>query len=52
MLDEKYNQIFTLKDGRKLGYAEFGNLEGKPIFYFHGWLGGRLDLYISSNLWN
>jgi pimeloyl-ACP methyl ester carboxylesterase len=34
-----------LKDGRNLGYAEYGNPEGKPVFYFHGWLGGRLELY-------
>ena len=46
MLDEKYNQIFTLKDGRKLGYAEFGDPSGKPVIYFHGWLGGRLDPYV------
>jgi pimeloyl-ACP methyl ester carboxylesterase len=48
MKNEKYYQTITLKDGRKLGYAEFGNLEGKPIFYFHGWLGGRLDLFIAE----
>ena len=37
------NQTITLKDGRKLGYAEFGNLEGKPLFYFHGHGSSRLE---------
>lgn len=25
-----------LPDGRRLGYADFGPADGKPIFYFHG----------------
>jgi pimeloyl-ACP methyl ester carboxylesterase len=29
-------QSVVLKDGRKLGYAEFGDPAGKPIFYFPG----------------
>ena len=33
----------TLPDGRQLGYAEYGNPEGKPIFYFHGFPGSRLE---------
>ncbi|UCC21134.1 MAG: alpha/beta hydrolase [Promethearchaeota archaeon] len=41
--NEKYNQIITLKDGRKLGYAEFGISEGKPVFYFHGHGSSRLE---------
>lgn len=32
-----------LKDGRWLGYAQFGNLAGKPLFYFHGWPSSRFD---------
>jgi pimeloyl-ACP methyl ester carboxylesterase len=32
-----------LSDGRILGYAEYGALSGKPIFYFHGNPGSRLD---------
>ncbi|MFW9828599.1 MAG: alpha/beta hydrolase [Candidatus Thorarchaeota archaeon] len=43
MKNEKYDQIFILKDGRKLGYAEFGAPEGKPIFYFHGHGSSRLE---------
>ena len=36
-------QSIILKDGRKLGFAEFGNPDGKPVFYFHGYIGGRLE---------
>ena len=32
-----------LKDGRQLGYAEYGDPEGKPILYFHGFPGSRLE---------
>lgn len=31
----------TLKDGRRLGYIEYGNPNGNPIFFFHGWPGSR-----------
>lgn len=33
----------TLPDGRQLGYAEYGDPTGKPIFYFHGFPGSRLE---------
>ena len=36
-------QVLILKDGRKLGYAEFGDLNGTPIFHFHGYVGSRLE---------
>ncbi len=39
----KENQQIELSDGRKLGYAEYGDLNGKPIFYFHGYYGSRLE---------
>lgn len=32
-----------LKDGRQLGYADLGDRNGQPTFYFHGWPGSRLD---------
>jgi pimeloyl-ACP methyl ester carboxylesterase len=37
------NQIVVLADGRKLGYAEYGDLKGFPILYFHGLPGSRLE---------
>jgi len=39
----KETQTLELKDGRKLGYAEFGDLNGTPIFHFHGYVGSRLE---------
>ncbi|HSJ04590.1 MAG: alpha/beta fold hydrolase [Verrucomicrobium sp.] len=33
----------TLSSGRKLAYAEYGNPEGVPLLYFHGWPGSRLQ---------
>ena len=35
--------IFTLRDGRQLGFAEYGDPNGQPIFFFHGLAGSRLD---------
>jgi pimeloyl-ACP methyl ester carboxylesterase len=32
-----------LPDGRLLGYQEYGYSEGHPVFFFHGWIGSRLD---------
>lgn len=32
----------TLSDGRTLTYAEYGEPDGKPIFFFHGTPGSRL----------
>ena len=33
----------TLSDGRRLGYAEFGQPRGKAVLYFHGFPGSRLE---------
>jgi pimeloyl-ACP methyl ester carboxylesterase len=35
--------VIKLKDKRKLGYAEYGDPKGKPIFFFHGWPVSRLS---------
>jgi pimeloyl-ACP methyl ester carboxylesterase len=32
-----------LRDGRSLGYAEYGAPEGKPVFHFNGFPGTRLE---------
>lgn len=34
-----------LADGRELGYAEYGDPAGKPVFYFHGWPSSRLEAW-------
>lgn len=31
-----------LSDGRRLAYAEYGDPQGKPVFFFHGTPGSRL----------
>lgn len=36
-----------LTNGRVLAYAEFGDAHGFPIFYFHGFPGGRLEASLS-----
>ena len=41
--EELLNQSFALGDGRKLGYAEYGTVAGKPIIYFHGHRSSRLE---------
>jgi len=41
MTDET-NQTIKLKDGRTLGYAEYGVPKGRPIFEFHGNPSSRL----------
>ena len=33
----------TLPDGRKIGYAQYGDPDGKPIICLHGILGSRLE---------
>ncbi|KAF4438026.1 hypothetical protein F53441_12878 [Fusarium austroafricanum] len=37
------HQTFHLKDGRTLGFAEFGKEDGKPVLYFHGYPSSRLE---------
>lgn len=39
-----------LKDGRQLGFAEYGASDGKPIFFFHGLAGSRLDARLLHNM--
>jgi pimeloyl-ACP methyl ester carboxylesterase len=43
MTTDRTNQTITLKDGYTLGYAEYGDPGGKPVFHFHGSSGSRLE---------
>ncbi|HEX73799.1 MAG TPA: alpha/beta hydrolase [Dehalococcoidia bacterium] len=43
MATDRTDQTIKLKDGRLLGYAEYGNPDGKPVFYFHGFPSSRID---------
>lgn len=36
-------QTLALKDGRRLGWAEYGDPGGTPMFFFHGFPGSRLE---------
>ncbi|KAK0715428.1 Alpha/Beta hydrolase protein [Lasiosphaeris hirsuta] len=42
-LPRRDSQTVTLPDGRKLGFAEYGHPEGRPLFFFHGFPGSRLE---------
>jgi pimeloyl-ACP methyl ester carboxylesterase len=35
--------VLVLRDGRRLGYAQYGRPDGEPIMYFHGHPGSRLE---------
>lgn len=37
------NRQIQLSDGRMLAYHEYGDPDGKPIIYMHGFPGSRLD---------
>jgi pimeloyl-ACP methyl ester carboxylesterase len=37
------DRAILLHDGRLLGYAEYGDPSGQPVFYFHGWPSCRLE---------
>ena len=43
MTIDNTSKTIKLKDGRTLGYAEYGAPQGKPIFYFHGFPSSRID---------
>jgi pimeloyl-ACP methyl ester carboxylesterase len=47
---DKTNQILDLKDGRKLGFAEYGTPDGKPVFHFNGSGGSRLERPADLNI--
>jgi pimeloyl-ACP methyl ester carboxylesterase len=36
-------RTIELADGRKLGFAEYGDPSGNPVLYFHGFPGSRLE---------
>lgn len=43
LLDNSTSSILTLPSGRKLSYAQYGDPNGKPVFFFHGLPGSRLE---------
>jgi pimeloyl-ACP methyl ester carboxylesterase len=43
-------KYISLSDGRRLGYAEFGDRQGKPLFYCHGFPGSRLEARLADRI--
>jgi pimeloyl-ACP methyl ester carboxylesterase len=37
------HRTVRLPDGRRLGYAQWGDSGGGPLLFFHGWPGSRLE---------
>jgi pimeloyl-ACP methyl ester carboxylesterase len=42
-MDRNTDRTTKLKDGRTLGYAEYGDSRGRVLFYFHGHPGSRFE---------
>ncbi|MGE0553700.1 MAG: alpha/beta fold hydrolase [Gemmatimonadales bacterium] len=42
-MSSSLSKSLALPDGRILGYAEYGDPSGIPVFYFHGTPGSRLE---------
>ena len=42
-MEDAADRTIRLRDGRLLGYAEWGDPSGRPLFYFHGWPGARVE---------
>jgi pimeloyl-ACP methyl ester carboxylesterase len=42
------SNTIRLHDGRALGFLECGDPEGKPVFYFHGFPGSRLEVQFAD----
>jgi pimeloyl-ACP methyl ester carboxylesterase len=43
-------QTLQLRDGRRLGFAEYGRPDGQPCFYFHGHPGSRLEAELAHEV--
>jgi pimeloyl-ACP methyl ester carboxylesterase len=42
-VNDQHGRTIRLGDGRQLGYAEWGDSSGRPLLYFHGWPGSRIE---------
>lgn len=50
MDSNELNQTWILKDGRKLGFAEYGVLGGQAVFYFHGSGSSRFEHPLNQDI--
>lgn len=41
--DPRATNVISLRDGRSLCFSDFGDHKGKPVIYFHGFPGSRLE---------
>ena len=44
------DRVLSLRDGRTLGYAEYGDPTGKPVFFFHGLPGSRMQRHPDDSI--
>ncbi|EGE04167.1 hydrolase [Trichophyton equinum CBS 127.97] len=44
------DKTVSLRDGRVLGYAEYGCPSGYPLLYFHGWPSSRLEAFLTDSI--
>src|SRR5262245_33665862 len=49
-ISDRANQTITLPDGRKLGFAEWGDLNGKPVFLFAGSTSARFSRHPDASI--
>jgi pimeloyl-ACP methyl ester carboxylesterase len=42
-VEDGTDRTIRLRDGRRLGYAGWGDAGGQPLLYFHGWPGARVE---------
>jgi hypothetical protein len=47
---DKTDQTLKMKDGRTLGFAEYGDLKGKSVFHFNGSGGSRLEHPVDKSI--
>jgi pimeloyl-ACP methyl ester carboxylesterase len=44
----RLGETLRVEDGRLLGYATYGDPAGRPVFYFHGFPGSRLEAQLAD----
>ena len=47
--DPTNSQVLRLSDGRQVGYAEWGDPDGLPMIYCHGFPGSRLEARLADS---
>ncbi|MRH99814.1 alpha/beta fold hydrolase [Kriegella sp. EG-1] len=47
-----FHQSITLKDGRRLAFAIYGNVDGYPIIYCHGSQSSRIEMHYNMSFAN